>query len=67
MSVLIARVAVDKTLYSFDMAYDYIVPEYLRRKASVGKRILVPFGSGNKKRQGQRERERKRKRETESM
>ena len=51
MSVLIARVAVDKTLYSFDMAYDYIVPEYLRRKASVGKRILVPFGSGNKKRQ----------------
>lgn len=51
MSVLIARVAVEKTLYSFDKPFDYIVPVYLQRKAARGKRLLVPFGSGNKKRQ----------------
>ncbi len=51
MSVLVARAAVDKTLYSFDMLFDYIVPGYLQRKIAVGKRILVPFGNGNKKRQ----------------
>ncbi len=51
MSVLVARVAVDKTLYNFDMLFDYIVPDYLRRKIAVGKRLLVPFGNGNKKRQ----------------
>lgn len=51
MSVLVARVAVDRTLYNFDMLFDYIVPDYLRRKIAVGKRLLVPFGNGNKKRQ----------------
>ena len=51
MSVLVARVAVDKTLYNFDMLFDYAVPDYLRRKIAVGKRLLVPFGNGNKKRQ----------------
>lgn len=51
MSVLVARVAVDKTLYNFDMLFDYIVPDYLRRKIAEGKRLLVPFGSGNRKRQ----------------
>ena len=51
MSLLVARVAVDKTLYSFDMLFDYAVPEYLQSKLSVGKRLLVPFGRGNKKRQ----------------
>ncbi len=51
MSVLVARVAVDRTLYNFDMLFDYIVPDYLRRKIAVGKRLLIPFGNGNKKRQ----------------
>ena len=51
MSVLVARVAVDKTLYNFDMLFDYVVPDYLKRKIEVGKRLLVPFGNGNKKRQ----------------
>lgn len=51
MSVLVARVVVDKTLYSFDMLFDYVVPTYLQRKIAEGKRLLVPFGRGNKKRQ----------------
>ncbi|MBQ5565708.1 MAG: primosomal protein N' [Clostridia bacterium] len=51
MSLLIARTAVDKTLYHFDKLFDYIVPEYLYRKIAVGKRVLVPFGSGSRKRQ----------------
>jgi len=50
--MLIARTAVDKTLYSFDKLFDYIIPEYLVDKVKPGVRVLVPFGNGNKKRQG---------------
>ncbi len=49
--ILIARTAVDKTLYSFDRLFDYIVPDYLTDRVKPGVRVLVPFGSGNKKRQ----------------
>lgn len=51
MSELIARTAVEKTLYSFDKPFDYIVPDFLRDSVFVGSRVIVPFGSGNKKRQ----------------
>lgn len=51
MSELIARTAVEKTLYSFDKPFDYIVPLFLKDRVFVGSRVLVPFGSGNKKRQ----------------
>ncbi len=51
MSELIARTAVEKTLYSFDKPFDYIVPDFLRDKVTVGTRVIVPFGGGNKKRQ----------------
>ena len=50
--IIIARTAVDKTLYSFDRLFDYIVPDYLTDKVKAGVRVLVPFGNGNKKRQG---------------
>ena len=49
--LIIARTAVDKTLYSFDRLFDYIVPDYLADKVKPGVRVLVPFGNGNKKRQ----------------
>ncbi|MCL2018532.1 MAG: primosomal protein N' [Oscillospiraceae bacterium] len=54
LSVLIARVAVEKTLYSFDMLFDYLVPADLRERAAPGKRVIVDFGRGysSKKRQG---------------
>ena len=51
MSELVARTAVEKTLYSFDKPFDYIVPDHLRARVTVGSRVLVPFGRGNKKRQ----------------
>jgi primosomal protein N' (replication factor Y) len=51
---LIAQVAVEKALYSFDLLFDYLVPFDLADKAAAGKRVIVPFGRGHdsKKRQG---------------
>ncbi|MDR2559550.1 MAG: primosomal protein N' [Oscillospiraceae bacterium] len=51
---IIAQVAVEKTLYSFDMLFDYLVPFGLAEKAAAGKRAVVDFGRGvsGKKRQG---------------
>lgn len=46
----IAGVAVEKTVYSFDKIFDYVIPETFL--ASVGYRVLVPFGRGDQKRQG---------------
>lgn len=52
MSYQIAKVAVENAAYSFDDAFDYAIPEALRAAVQPGVRVLVPFGSGNKKRQG---------------
>lgn len=51
MTTAVARVAVEKTLYSFDRIFDYILPPHLEGRVQPGMRVLVPFGSGNKKRQ----------------
>ena len=48
----IAKVAVENAAYSFDDAFDYAVPQELLSKVLPGVRVLVPFGNGNKKRQG---------------
>lgn len=47
-----AKIAVEKAAYSFDKAFDYAIPEAFLHKAVAGVRVLVPFGRGNKKRQG---------------
>lgn len=52
MNTLIAGVAVDNTVYHFDKIFDYIIPADLADDLCEGKRVLVPFGKGNKKRQG---------------
>ena len=52
MSALVAKVAVEKTAYSFDEAFDYAVPDILSSAAKPGSRVLVPFGRTNQKRQG---------------
>lgn len=44
----IVSVVVDKALYSFDNEFDYYLPQGV--KASVGQRVIVPFGKGGKKR-----------------
>ncbi len=49
---LVAHIAVENTTYSFDRLFTYAVPEFLCGKAVTGVRVIVPFGRGNKKRQG---------------
>ena len=48
----VAKVAVENTAYSFDMLFEYSVPDYLYDVVSVGKRVLVPFGNSSKNRVG---------------
>lgn len=45
-------VAIDQTVYHFDKPFDYIVPRQLEQAALPGCRVTVPFGFGNKKKQG---------------
>lgn len=52
MAEQIAKIAVENTAYSFDDAFDYAIPEALKQRVRPGVRVLVPFGNGNKKRQG---------------
>lgn len=43
----IVKVAVENTAYSFDALFDYLVPDTLSDKITVGARVLVPFGRAN--------------------
>ena len=47
-----ASVIIEKTAYSFDKPYDYIVPENLIDVCRAGCRVVVPFGKGDTRRQG---------------
>ena len=49
---LVAEIAVENTAYSFDMQYSYLVPEGGESRALPGCRVMVPFGAGNRGRQG---------------
>lgn len=48
----IAGIAVENTTYSFDRIFDYLIPDSLCDLVSAGKRVMIPFGSGNRPRQG---------------
>lgn len=48
----VAKVAVENTAYSFDMLFDYSVPNFLFDEVAVGKRVLVNFGNSSKSRVG---------------
>lgn len=48
----IANVVIEQTAYSFDKPYGYLIPDELLHLAKPGCRVLVPFGKGNKGRQG---------------
>lgn len=50
MIPLVARVAVENTVYHFDKLFDYILPEHMS-SALPGCRVIVPFGRGDNKRQ----------------
>jgi primosomal protein N' (replication factor Y) len=47
----VARIAVEQTAFHFDKLYDYVVPDRLGA-VPCGSRVLVPFGGGNRRRQG---------------
>ena len=47
---LIAEVAVEGLVYHIDAPFTYLIPE--KFNVFAGCRVLVPFGNGNKKRQG---------------
>ena len=47
----IAKIAVEQTAFHFDKLYDYLVPDRLG-EVPCGSRVLVPFGGGNRRRQG---------------
>ncbi len=49
---MIAKIAVDKASFGFDKLFDYSVPKDLEEKIKIGSRVMVSFGSGEKKRQG---------------
>lgn len=49
---MIAGVAAENALYSFDKLFYYAIPEALSEKVSAGARVVVPFGKGSKKRVG---------------
>ena len=47
----IARIAVEQTAFHFDKLYDYTIPDRMG-DVPCGSRVLVPFGGGNRRRQG---------------
>ncbi|NMP36616.1 MAG: primosomal protein N' [Clostridiales bacterium] len=51
-NMTIAEIAVENVAYHFDAAYSYAVPDDLLQLISRGCRVTVPFGNGNRKRQG---------------
>ena len=40
MTEIIAKVAVENTAYSFDEAFDYAIPDFLRSEVKAGVRVL---------------------------
>ena len=49
---LVAEIAVEGLVYHFDAPYSYLIPPSLETKALAGCRVMVPFGRGNRKKQG---------------
>lgn len=52
MNRVIATVAVENTFFNFDSDYDYYVPKELEKSVKIGTMVKVPFGKGDKKRDG---------------
>lgn len=50
--MLCAQIAVSELPYSADKPYEYSVPESLKQTVVPGLRVLVPFGRGNRTREG---------------
>jgi primosomal protein N' (replication factor Y) len=49
---LIAKIIVDHRSKMVDKAFDYLIPEELEDKITIGSRVIVPFSSGNVETEG---------------
>lgn len=52
MNRTVATVAVEKTFFSPESDYDYYVPEELTSRVRIGSLVKIPFGNGNRLRDG---------------
>ena len=52
LNKLVASLAIDAATMAIDKPYDYYVPGAIAECACVGSRVLVPFGKGNRLREG---------------
>lgn len=52
MNRTVVSVAVEKTFFNLDSDYDYYVPKELADSIRVGSMVKVPFGNGNRVREG---------------
>ena len=52
METTVAKIALSDVNLGFDKLYSYVIPSDLVHKAKPGIRVLVPFGFGNKSKQG---------------
>ena len=50
----VVHIAVEQATFSFDKLYSYLWPDALG-EPQIGVRVLVPFGGGNRTRQGYRQ------------
>ena len=50
--VTVAKVALSSAIYAIDKPYDYLVLPELKPSLCVGMRVLVPFGTGNRRVEG---------------
>lgn len=48
----IATVAVEKTFFNIDSDFDYLIPNDLVKEIEIGTMVRVPFGNGNRLRDG---------------
>ncbi|MDY2848625.1 MAG: primosomal protein N' [Oscillospiraceae bacterium] len=51
-SVSIAEIGISGASVAYDKRYSYIIPDELSGTVSAGKRVIVPFGRGSRKRIG---------------
>lgn len=49
---MIAKIAVSAAVYAMDRPWDYRVPDALEATILPGMRVIVPFGQGNRRREG---------------
>lgn len=52
MESVVAKIALSEVSFDFDKLYSYVIPPHLIKSAKEGKRVLVPFGKGNRNKQG---------------